>query len=188
MSTYKTVTNKDDIILKKKNNKFKLETKKKIRLPCNIIELAENSEIFNLFKLLNDKLINKCKTMKNNKNYDVMLFLNNILETENSDESNDNSNKNYYLSFTSNVINKDKNSITLEGKKNHKSIDKDGWKKIEIDNIIFYINLINDQLEIELTFEYIGEKMPIYAENTLGLIFRKIIKNLILYYSNTNQC
>ena len=185
MSTYKILTDKDEIILKKKDNKFKLETKKKIKLPCDIIELAENSEIFNLFKLLNDKLISKCKIIKNNQNSDIILFLNNLMKSDDSDETDesDESDKNFYLSFTSEIVNKEKNSISLEGKKNHKSIDKEGWKKIEIDNIKFLINLIDDELEIKLSFEYIGEKMPIYAENTLGLIFRKIIKNLTLYYS-----
>ena len=77
MSTYKILTDKDDIILKKKDNKFKLETKKKVKLPCNIIELTENLEIYNLFKLLNEKLINKCKIIKNNSdtNSDILMCL-----------------------------------------------------------------------------------------------------------------
>ena len=35
-----------DIILKKKDNKFKLEANKKIKLPCDIINQIENFEIF----------------------------------------------------------------------------------------------------------------------------------------------
>lgn len=180
MTSYKILTDKDDIILKKKDNKFKLETKKKVKLPCNIIEMAEKLEIYNLFWLLNEKLINKCKIIKNNSNTDILLCLNNIMEVE-EDEGSD---ENFYITFT-NVVNKNNsNSIIITGTKNHVSLDKEGWKKIQIDNIIISINLFEDELEIKLSFEYIGEKMPIYAENTLGLIFRKIIKNLILYYSN----
>ena len=47
MSHYKIITEKDNIILKKKDNKFKLEAKKKIKLPCDIINQIENFEIFN---------------------------------------------------------------------------------------------------------------------------------------------
>lgn len=182
MSTYKILTDKDDIILKKKDNKFKLETKKKIKLPCNIIELAESLEIYNLFKLLNEKIINKCKIIKNNSDSDIILCLNNIMEDE-EDENDNESDEKFYLSFTNTINKKDADSIVLIGKKNHISLDKEGWKKIEIDDIIIIINLSDSELEIKLSFEYIGEKMPIYAENTLGLVFRKIIKNLILYYS-----
>lgn len=197
MNSYKIITDKDDIILKKKDNKIKLETKKKVLLPCNIIELIENLEIYNLFKLLNDKIINKCKILKNDTNKDankdVILFLNNIMKNEDDNEDNEEDedenededlNKNFYITFTNIINKKDKNTIILTGKKNHVSLEKKGWKKIEIDNISIYINLIGDELEIKLTFEYIGKKIPIYAENTLGLVFRKIIKNLILYYSN----
>jgi hypothetical protein len=188
MSTYKILTDKDDIVLKKKDNKFKLETKKKVKLPCNIIKLAENFEIYNLFKLLNDKLISKCKVIKNNsdtnldsnKTADILLCLNNIFKEDDSD----NSDENFYLTFTNSILKKDDNTIILSGKKNHISLDKNGWKKIEIDDMTLCVNLYGDELEINLNFEYIGEKMPIYAENTIGLIFRKIIKNLVLYYSN----
>ena len=182
MSTFKILTDKDDIILKKKDNKFKLETKKKVKQPCNIIELVENFEIFNLFKLLNEKLISKCKIIKKNSNSDVILFLNNIMK-DNDDDFGEDSDENFYLTFTNSVFKKDDKTIILTGKKNHISLDKDGWKKIEIDDITISIKLLGDELEINLSFEYIGEKMPIYAENTLGLIFRKIIKNLVLYYS-----
>jgi hypothetical protein len=182
MSTFKILTDKDDIILKKKDNKFKLETKKKVKLPCNIIEIVENLEIYNLFKLLNEKLITKCKIIKKNSNSDVILFLNNIMKD--NDESDEDSDEHYYLTFTNSVLKKDDKTIILTGKKNHISLDKDGWKKMEIDDILISINLLGDELEINLSFEYIGDKMPIYAENTLGLIFRKIIKNLVLYYSN----
>jgi hypothetical protein len=178
MSSYKILTNKDDVVLKKKDNKFKLETKKKVKLPCNIINLAENFEIFNLFKLLNEKLISKCKIMNINsstnldKTADILICLNNILK------------KNYYLSFTNYILKQDDKSILLHGKKNHISLDKDEWKKIDINDITLQINLSGDELEINLSFEYIGDKMPTYAENTIGMIFRKIIKNLVLYYSN----
>ena len=187
MSTYKILTDKDDIILKKKDNKFKLETKKKVKLPCNIIELTENLEIYNLFKLLNEKLINKCKIIKNNSdtNSDILMCLGNIIKDDDSDDSaDDDSDEHSYLTFTNSTFKKDNKTIILTGKKNHVRLDKDGWKKIEIDDIIISINLSGNELEINLSFEYIGEKIPIYAENTLGMVFRKIIKNLVLYYSN----
>ena len=185
MSTYKILTDKDDIILKKKDNKFKLETKKKVKLSCNIIELVESLEIYNLFKLINDKLISKCKIIKKNStentNTDIILCLCNIMKDE-EDNNDYDSDENFYLSFTNTVSKKDANTITLTGKKNNIKIDKEGWKKIEIDDILIHINLSDGELEIKLSFEYIGEKMPMYAENTIGLVFRKIIKNLVLYY------
>ena len=181
MDNYKILTDKDNIILKKKDNKFILETKKKVKLPCDIINLVENLEIYNLFKLLNEKLISKCKIIKNKSNSDVIICLNNIIK--NSDED-DGSDENFYITFTNNLNKKDPQTIVLDGKKNHINLNKEGWKKIEIDNVLIQVNLIQDELKINLSFDYIGEKMPIYAENTLGLVFRKIIKNLVLYYSN----
>jgi hypothetical protein len=185
MSIYKIITDKDDIILKKKDNKFKLEAKKQVKIPCNIISLAENLEIYNLFKLLNEKIINKCKIIKNTSDSDVIIFLNDIttIDNENADEENSETNKNLYITYANNIIKKNENSICLNGKKNHIKIDKDEYKKIEIDDIILNIDLINSDLNITLKFNFIGEKIPIYAENTIGLIFRKIIKNLLLFYS-----
>lgn len=192
MSSYKILTDKDDIILKKKDNKFKLETKKKVKIPCDIIKLAENFELYNLFKLLNEKLISKCKIINNSSNTnadsntfksaDILLCLNNILKNE--DDDSDESDENFYLTFTNSILKQDDKSILIGGKKNHISLDKEGWKKIEIDDISLQINLVGNELEINLSFKYIGEKMPIYAENTIGLIFRKIVKNLVLYYSS----
>lgn len=187
MSGYKIITEKEDIILKKKDNKFKLETNKKIKIPCNIIELVDKYEIFNLFKLLNEKIITKCKLIKNDldnqtNSTDIILYLNNFMKNE--EDSDDNElDENFYLSFTSSIIKKTSKSIVLHGKKNHLNLEKEGYKKIQIDNILLSVDLENDNIEIKLNFEYIGEKLPMYAENTLGLVFRKMIKNLILYYS-----
>lgn len=192
MNNYKIISDKDNIILKKNDNKFKLNSKSKVKKKCNIIELAENYEIYNLFKLLNEKLIHKLKIIKKDNSdkkneADIIIFFNNIMkndeDSEDSEDSNDDDNKNYYISFT-NIINKKcENSITLFGNKNHISIDKENYKKMDIDNILLNITLVNDELEINLSFEYVGEKILIIMENTLGLVFRKIIKNLILYYS-----
>jgi hypothetical protein len=186
MNNYKIISDKDNIILKKNDNKFKLDSKSKVKKKCNIIELAENYEIYNLFKLLNEKLIHKLKIIKKDNSekkneVDIIIFFNNIMK--NDEDSDDEDNKNYYISFTNIINKKSENSITLLGNKNHISIDKDNYKKMDIDNISLNIDLVNDELEINLSFEYVGEKILIIMENTLGLVFRKIIKNLILYYS-----
>jgi len=184
MSNYKIITDRDDIILKKKENKFKLEAKKQIKIPCDIISLAESLEIYNLFKLLNDKIITKCKIMKNTDSFDILLCLSNLLKNDNDAESDssDSDEKNFYITWATNTKKISDNNIILEGKKNSITIDKEGWKKIEIDDIFLSIEIVGSELNIGLKFTYIGEKMPIYAENTIGLIFRKIIKNLLTYY------
>ena len=183
MSNYKIITNKDDILLLKKDNKFKLEAKKKIKLPCNIISLTENLEIYNLFKLLNEKIITKCKIIKNTNDSDILLCLGNFSDNNDDDNSNENSDIEInYITYTNNIIKNNDNNITLIGKKNNIKIDKPDYKKLEIDDILLNIELINSELNIKLKFSYIGNKMPIYAENTIGLIFRKIIKNLLCYY------
>lgn len=184
MNNYKIISNKDNIILKKNDNKFKLESKSKVKKKCNIIELAENFEIYNLFKLLNEKLIHKLKIIKKDNSdkkneADIIIFFNNIMK-DNDDSDDD---KNYYISFTNIINKKSDNLITLIGNKNHISVDKENYKKMDIDNILLNIDLVNDELEIKLSFDYVGEKILIIMENTLGLVFRKIIKNLILYYS-----
>ena len=191
MSNYKIILDKDDIVLKKSDNKFKLEAKKEIKIPCDIISLTESLEIYKLFKLLNDKLITKYKIIKNtsdsNSNSDVLLCLKNFLKNEEDSDDDDDNNENLYITYTNFIKKTNNNNITLEGKKNNIKIDKTGWKKIEIDDIILNIEIIDSELVLKLKFTFIGDKMPIYAENTTGLIFRKIIKNLLAYYSKSNN-
>ena len=193
MSDYKIITDADEIILKKKNNKYKLEAVKKIKMPCNIIELVENLEIYNLLKLLNENLINKYKIINNNNNNDIILFLSDISNNEtntNSDSDSDSDSnetekqKKYYISFTDKITKINSNEIIINGLKNDIKVNLDDYKKLEIDNILIYFKIENSELQILLKFNYIGEKIPIYMENLIGLIFRKIFKNLIKYYSN----
>lgn len=185
MSNYKVILDKDDIVLKKKDNTFKLEAKKGIKLPCKIVEMVENMEIYNLFKLLNEKLVSKCKIMKDNTHPDVLLCLKNFIsnEDDNEDDNEEEQDDNYYLTFTNNIKKESNTKIVVEGKKNSITIDKDGWKKIEIDDVLMSFELEGTELSIKLKFTYIGEKMPLYAENTVGLVFRKIVKNLLAYFA-----
>lgn len=191
MSDYKIITDADGIILKKKNNKFKLEAVKKIKIPCNIIELVENLEIYNLLKLLNENLIHKYKIIKNNDNNDIILFLSDISNNETNSDSNSESesesnekSKKYYISFADKITKISSNEIMINGLKNDIKVNLDDYRKMEIDNILIYFKIVNSELQILLKFNYIGEKIPIYMENLIGLIFRKIFKNLIKYYSN----
>ena len=191
MSDYKIITDADVIILKKKNNKFKLEAVKKIKIPCNIIELVENLEIYNLLKLLNENLIHKYKIIKNNDNNDIILFLSDISNNETNSDSNSESesesnekSKKYYISFADKITKISSNEIMINGLKNDIKVNLDDYRKMEIDNILIYFKIVNSELQILLKFNYIGEKIPIYMENLIGLIFRKIFKNLIKYYSN----
>ena len=203
--TYKTIIDKDDIILMKKENKFKLEVTKKVNLPCDIINLTENLEIYHLLKLLNDKLITKCKIIKNtnepdefninpsanvnpnpnpNANSDILLCFNNFFKNkDDSDSDSESIDKNFYITYTNYITKIGNNNIKINGKKNFIRIDKDDYKKIEIDDILLHLELNGSELNIKLKFNYIGDKMPIYAENTIGLIFWKMIKNLSAYYA-----
>lgn len=184
MSNYKTILDKDDIVLKKKDNTFKLEANKNIKIPSKILDMIESMEIYNLFKVLNPKLITKSKIMDaSTSNPQILLCLKNFMENDEDQEENSNSEENFYISFTNTIKEKDNSSITLEGKRNNLSIEKDGWKKLEIDDITFSAKLSGSELSIKLKFTYIGEKMPVYAENAIGLVFRKFVKNLMEYLS-----
>jgi len=174
MTHYKIITEKDNIILKKKDNKFKLEAVKKVKLPCGIIDLVENLEIYNLFKSLNEEMVYKCKIYKKDNNSDVILYIKNFLNDYYLDE-------NYYITFSNKVNRIDQNHIELLGTKN--DIIKDGYKKLDIDNIHLDIKLVDSELNIKLKFNIVEDEMPIYIENNIGLVFRKIIKNLIKHFS-----
>lgn len=190
MSEYKIITQAEEIVLKKKGNKFKLEASKKIKLPCNIIDNVENLEIYNQLKLLNENLINKCKIIQDEKNNetDIIIFLNDIIanpdnETD-SDSDEQDKQKKYYISFTNDINRISLNEIKVEGKKNSIKINLEDYKKLEIDNIFINFKITSkSELQIIFKFNYIGEKIPIFVENTVGLVFRKIIKNLLKYYS-----
>jgi len=188
MSSYKTIINKDNILLEKKDNKFKLEASIKVKLPCNIINLTENLEIFNLIKLLNNKIITKCKIITNSNNIDsdIILCFNDNLQNVNSDSSDDLNNliKIYYITFSINIKKNNDNNIILLGKKNNITINKCNYKKIEIDNILFNIELVNSELNIKLKFIN-NTKVPIYAENAIGFMFFNFIKKLLVYFSKS---
>ena len=184
MSNYKIILDKDDIVLKKKDNTFKLEAKKNVKFPCKIIDMVESMEIYNLFKLLNEKIVSKCKIIREpSKEPEILLCLKNFMNED--DESVDEDDENYYITFTNRIIKNSSTSISVDCIKNNTIINKDGWKKIEIDNMQMNVELMEEtsELVIKLKFTYIGDKMPIYAENTIGLIFRKIVKNLMGYFS-----
>jgi hypothetical protein len=179
----KILYDKDGIILKKKDNTFKLEVCKNVKLSCDIIKIIENLEIYELLRLLNEKIILKSKIIKDNENTDVLMCLNNFLKTENESEDSDSPDYNYYISFTNNINKISNNKIIMTGNKNDIIIDKENWKKIEIDNVIFDVELLGTNLNICFKFSYVGKKIPIYTENAIGLIFKKIISNLICYYT-----
>lgn len=192
MTEYKIITEADEIVLMKRDNKFKLEASKKVKIPCGIIKSVENLEIYNLLKLLNETLIHKCKIMQDDKDnqIDILLFLNDIsgnLKKTDSDSDSDENNtreKKYYISFTNSIKKINLNEIRVEGKKNSIKVNLDEYKKLEIDNIAINFKITSkSELQILFKFNYIGETIPIYMENTIGLVFRKIIKNLLKYYS-----
>ena len=174
MSHYKIITEKDNIILKKKDNKFKLEAKKKIKLPCDIINQIENFEIFNLLKSLNEDMLYKYKIINKDDSTNVILYIKNFLNDYYLEE-------NYYITFTNKINKINDNHIILTGTKN--DIDKDGYKKLHIDNIYMEIELIDNELNGKFKFNTIEDEMPIYIENNNGTVFRKIFKNLIKHYS-----
>jgi hypothetical protein len=174
MSHYKIITDKDNIILKKKDNKFKLEANKKIKLPCDIINQIENYEIFNKLKLLNEDMLYKYKIINKDECINIILYIKNFLNDYYLEE-------NYYITFTSKINKINDNHIILTGTKN--DIDKDGYKKLQIDNIYMEIQLVNNELNVKFKFNTIEDEMPIYIENNIGSVFRKIFKNLIKHYS-----
>jgi hypothetical protein len=238
MTEYKIITETDGFVLKKKDNCFKLEASKKVSFPCDVIEIIERFEIYNLLKLLNENIITKTKIIyqdqTNKSNPDILLFFNNIFQENKDDEDEDeededkddedeededkdddeNDDENYYKSSSSglyfndketnketnkkinkktkkyyvsfnNEINKiSKREIKVFGKANNIKIDLDTYKKIEIDNILLHVKLNSkSELQVLFKFNYVGEKIPIYVENTIGLLFRKLFKNLITWYS-----
>ena len=183
MSSYKTIIDKDNIILKKKDNKIKLESTANIKLPCKIIEMVETLEFYDLLKIVNEKLINKIKILKNENNInDIIIFLNDLSSNIDDDDDDENEKYNYYITFTNKIIKNNEDSISINGSKNNVTVNLENYKKLNIDNISIKFDIQDSKLLIILKFEF-EDKIPIYLENTIGLIFRKMFCNINKYFS-----
>ena len=180
MDKYKIISNIDNIELKKKNNKYKLNFITTINKSCNIIEIIEKNKIYELLFLLNKDLI-KSQNITNcsNNNQDVLIVLSNLSD---NDDDEDNQYNNFYISISNNTI-ITKNNVEIKGNKNNFVLNDKIYKKFEIDNLNINLNFINtDKIEVELSFKYIGETLPIYAEDIMGHFFLKVLRRFKKYF------
>ena len=182
MDNYKIISNTDNIILKKNNNnKYKLNFITTVNKSCNIINIIEQNKLYELLYLLNKDLIKSQQTTNcSNNSEDILIILNKL--NENNDDADDDQYNKLYITSTNN-IKIHKNTVEIKGKKNNFMLNDNTYKKFEIDNLNINLNLLNDgKIEVELSFKYIGEQLPLYIENIIGFFFKKILCRLKLYF------
>ena len=180
MDQYKIISDSNNIILKKKNNKYKLNFTTTINKSCNIIEIIKEHELYELLFLLNKDLIKSYKINNCSDNSEEIVFIINKLNDDDDDDSDDLYNK-LYISI-SNIIKINKNNVQIKGTKNNFLLNDSTYTKFPIDNLNINLILSNDKIELELSFLYIGEKLPIYIEDLIGFFFKKVLLRFKLYF------
>ena len=174
-SHYKIISESEGMMLAKKDNKFKLEINSKVEKSCNILKMIDNNTFFDLLTKINPDILKETRIeLDENDKTNIYLILNELDEDE--DEK-------LYISFTSKIKHIDTNDIIIIGKKNELRIDDPNYKKIEIDNLLINVKLVDNMLSIKLKILYTGKQLPIFSENMIGHMFKKIFKRLLQYYN-----
>jgi hypothetical protein len=175
MLHYKIIAEDNGIILLKKNNKFKLDIKSRVNISCDILTRINNNTFYDLLTKINNDTLKECRVKSiDNEKTNIFLVLNEIDEDE--DEK-------LYISFTNKIKYKSEDNIIIIGTMNNLIINEPNYKKIDINNLLINVKLVDDKLSIKLKVLYVGEKLPIFSENMIGHIFKKLFKRLVLYYS-----
>lgn len=184
MSTYSLIIEKEHIKVFKKKNKFKLDLNFKVEPNCDIIDKFKNDEIFKILRALNKDTIEYINIDNNNIDAtNITLVLNNF---ENNDDYDNDDDDKYYLSFTKKILDIDDNKIIINGKRNSIELLKDKFKKLDLENINFNINIQDESLNLVIKITYNGETLPIYLENFVAKLFGKIFLKLIKYFGKKN--
>ena len=174
MEEYKIISDSNNIILKKKENKFKLQFATKVKKNCNIIEIIKENKLYELLYLLNKDIVEEYKCKKISDKEDEIVFIMNKL-----DEDDDGTEKNY-ISINNSII-VEKNKAYIIGKKNNYISKKEDYKKFDVDNFNLKFHLKDEILELEMSFYYVGNKIPKFIEDLMGRFFKKILHRLKLY-------
>tara|TARA_B100001093_G_scaffold488342_1_gene525463 strand:+ start:13492 stop:14091 length:600 start_codon:yes stop_codon:yes gene_type:complete len=187
MSTSKIICSKDNIVLKKYNNNLcnnsdnftiDLQIHNKLNLKMNNII---NYKLLNLIGCINSDIIEKSEIVNNISESEIDVIY--IFKRFGADFGI--SKKYCFLKTNIEYINE--NDIIIHSK----SIQY--LKPIDAKPIIFndnnlYIKNINEQLiNIHYDFKaYIDEEMPMYMENILGILMKKVLTNFKMFIENIN--
>lgn len=181
MSNYSLLFEKENIRIFKKKNTFKLILDFNTNTNNDIIEQFKNDEIYKILKVLNKDIIEFVKiNKKEDDETDISIVLINF---ENNDDYELNNEK-YYISFSKKITIIDDKCIKIEGNKNNIEFIKENFKKLELENINFNINIIDNKINLIIKIEYVNDTLPIYMENYIAKLFAKIFSRFVKYYKN----
>jgi hypothetical protein len=175
MSHYKIISESKDIMLLKKNNRFKLQINAKVKVPCDILEIIENNSFFNMLAKISGDMINKCMIEQTENDNKTNIYL--VLKELDEDED-----EKLYISFTNKIKRIAHNNIIIIGKKNNLTVNQPHCKKIEIDELLINVILDGDKLHIKLKVLYVGEQLPVFSDNIIGYVFKKLFTKMLEKY------
>lgn len=180
-SDYKLVSKTDDITMKKKDNKYKLEFESKIKSYDKLMEIIKKQKFYELLYMLNKDIIESYDSkMISDTEFNTLLTFS-IVEDDEFNEFDK-----YYIKM-SNLMeieeSSKKISVTIKGKEeDHKTKD---YVKINIDDLKTKISIDREKMEIEikLTFKFAEKKIPTHIEKSASLFFNKVIHRFKKYIS-----
>ena len=177
MSYYKVISESDDIKLLKKDNKFKLELDTQVSESCNLIKLINKNLFFDLLSKISPKILKEYRIEPHEEEGKSNIFL--ILNELDEDED-----EKLYITFTQKIKQIGKSDVVIVGKNNNIILEGEDNKKVEIDDLVVNVKLIDNRLCIKLKVCYTGKKLPVFSDNIIGHVFKKMFNNLILYCKN----
>lgn len=178
-SDYKLVSKNDDIVMKKKDNKYKLEFESKIKTYDKLMEIIKKQKFYELLYLLNKDIIESYEgTLKSDKNFDTLLTFS-IIEDDEYDEFDK-----YYIRMNNNMeIEEHSKKIIVTIKGTGMEYKTKDYVKINVDDLKTKISIDKEKMEIDikLTFKFADKKMPTHIEKSVSLFFNKVIHRFKKY-------
>lgn len=179
-SDYKIISNSDDIIIKKKEDKYKLEFVSDIKNIDSFIKIISTHKFFELMYLLNKDLIDNFKFDAINSTDSELLYTLSIMDDDEYDEFDK-----YFIKTNNQMEIRENNSNNFICKIKSKS-DSDfkykDYKKIYLEDMVISvdINKKKSKCELSLSFKF-KEKQIIHIENVLSMLFKKVLYRLKKY-------
>lgn len=179
-SEYKIISNSDDILIKKKEDKYKLEFVSDIKNIDSFVKIISTQKFFELMYLLNKDLIDTFKFDAPNSTDSELLYTLSIIEDDEYDEFDK-----YFIKTTNKMEIKEddpsKFSCKIKGKSDSDFKYKD-YKKITLEdmNVIIQIDKKKSKCELGLSFKF-KDKQIVHVENMLSMLFKKVLYRLKKY-------
>lgn len=192
MSTSKIICSKDNILLKKYNSNITndntsknnhnftidLHINNKLNLKMNNII---NYKLFNLIGCINSDIIEKSEIVNNISETEIDVIY--IFKRFGADFGI--SKKYCFLKTKIEYINE--NDIIIHSKSIQYLKPIDAKPIIFNDNNLYIKNINEELINIHYDFKvYIDEEMPMYMENMLGILMKKVLTNFKMFIENIN--